>query len=571
MALSPIPFRSTWLRRDRAIDGAWAIGLILVALPLFLWQLGEVPLRDWDESLVAAVARDLWRGGLADGAWLHPTIYGEPYLNKPPLMHWLIALSYHLGGVSEWTTRLPGALLSVASVPLLYGVGRLVLPTRRAACLGALVYLTLLPVVRHGRLAMLDGAIVCFFLGMLLSGLRARNDRRWTLGMGLCLGAMCLTKGVLGLLLGGLVLGFLAWDTPRLLRSPYGWCGLALGLLPVVTWYGVQFEQVGDRLWSVGLVDQSLARVWQAVEGNQGPPWYYVQELLKSAWPWLLFLPWGAQQVWQHRNLSYGRLLLVWPLGYGAVISLMGTKLPWYGMPLYPALALVVGLVLADAQVGSPPGGRHTPYVYPWAWAWGAGLLTIVGLLGLGYIQFNTAQQSLLWPIGFVTATMLLGLGLLCRRDGQFVAVLLWGWYVGLLLLVNGPDWSWELNYDFDVRPVAQLVQTYVPPTDRVYLVHPVNRPSLSFYSDHLTDSLTDDAFDQRWQGPLAYFLINAKTLANLQREDPIVLGSRQGWYLVSQQHPNRLKPPLRQPKPGLDSSPDSADEPVLDEPRTNS
>jgi 4-amino-4-deoxy-L-arabinose transferase-like glycosyltransferase len=566
MAFSPIPFRSTWLRRDRAIDGAWAIGLVLVALPLFLWHLGDVPLRDWDESLVAAVARDLWRGGLADGAWLHPTIYGEPYFNKPPLMHWLIAVSYHLGGVSEWTARLPGALLSVVSVPLLYGVGRLVLPTRRAACLGSLVYLTLLPVVRHGRLAMLDGAIVCFFLGMLLSGLRARNDRRWSLGMGLCLGAMCLTKGILGLLLGGLVLGFLAWDTPRLLRSVYGWFGLALGLLPVVMWYWVQFEQVGDRLVTVGLVDQSLARVWQAVEGNQGPPWFYVQELLKSAWPWLLFLPWGAQQVWQHRNLSYGRLLLVWPLGYGAVISLMGTKLPWYAMPLYPALALVVGLVLADAQIGSPPGGRHTPYVYPRVWSWGAGLLTIVGLIGLGYVQFNTAQHSLLGPIGLVTAAMLLALGLLCRRDGQFVAVLLWGWYVGLVLLVNGPDWSWELKHDFDVRPVAQLVQTYVPQSDRVYLVHPLNRPSLSFYSDHLVDSLTDDAFNQRWQGPLAYFVINAKTLAGLQREDPIVLGSGNGWYLVSQQHPKPLKSPLRSSNPDLDSSLDSTLEQSRDE-----
>jgi 4-amino-4-deoxy-L-arabinose transferase-like glycosyltransferase len=560
MVFSPIPFRSTWLRRDRAIDGAWTIGLILVALPLFLWHLGDVPLRDWDESLVAAVARELWRGGLADGAWLHPTIYGEPYLNKPPLMHWLIAVSYHVGGVSEWTARLPGALLSVVSVPLLYGVGRLVLPTRRAACLGSLVYLTLLPVVRHGRLAMLDGAIVCFFLGMLLSGLRARNDRRWSLGMGLCLGAMCLTKGILGLLLGGLVLGFLAWDTPRLLRSLYGWFGVALGLLPVVMWYGVQFEQVGDRLVTVGLVDQSLARVWQAVEGNQGPPWFYVQELLKSAWPWLLFLPWGAQQVWQHRNLSYGRLLLLWPLGYGAVISLMGTKLPWYAMPLYPALALVVGLVLADAQIGSPPGGRHTPYAYPWVWSWGAGLLTIVGLLGLGYVQFNTAQHSLLGPIGLVTAAMVLALGLLCRRDGQFVAVLLWGWYVGLLLLVNGPDWSWELRHDFEVGPVARLVQTYVSPGDQVYLVHPLNRPSLSFYSDHLVDSLTsDDGFNQRWQGPLAYFLINAKTLAGLQREDPIVLGSGNGWYLVSQQHPNPRKTPLGLPMPGPGPSPDSS------------
>lgn len=559
MPLSLIPFRSTWLRRDRWVDAAWSIGLLLAALLLFLWQLGAVPLRDWDESLVAQVARELWRGGLDQGAWLHPTLFGEPYLNKPPLIHWLIALSYQLGGVSEWTARLPGAIFSAISVPLLYGVARIVLPTRRAACLGAWVYLTLLPVVRHGRLAMLDGAIVCFFLGMLLSGLRARNDRRWALGMGLCLGAMCLTKGILGLLLGGLVLAFLGWDTPRLLRSIYCWLGLGLGLLPVAAWYGVQLEQVGNQLLSVGLLDQSLARIWQPVEGNEGPPWYYLQELLKSAWPWLLFLPWGARQIWQQRNLSYGRLLLVWPLGFLAVISMMGTKLPWYVMPIYPALALIVGLVLAEAQIGSPLDGRHTPYPYPVAWAWGMGLLAIIAVAGLGYIHFNTTQPSLLWPIGMIAATMLLSFGLICRQDGQFVAVLIWGWYLGLLLLVNSPDWSWELSHDFDVRPIAGMIQRHVPEGDPVYLVHPLNRPALSFYSDRRTESLTSDSrFKTRWKSEFGYFLIGDQTLADLRSEvpmpkvqegveatatiqSPIVLESQNGWHLVVPKRPSFL------------------------------
>jgi 4-amino-4-deoxy-L-arabinose transferase-like glycosyltransferase len=562
MAFSPIPFRSTWLRRDRQIDGAWSIGLGLVALPLFLWHLGEVPLRDWDESLVAQVARDIWQRGWAEGDWLYPTLFGEPYLNKPPLMHWLIALSYQLnGGSSEWAARLPGALLSALSVPLLYLVGRQILPTQLAASLGALVYLTLLPVVRHGRLAMLDGAIVCFFLVMLLSALRTRNDRRWALGMGLALGAMCLTKGILGLLLGGLVLGFLAWDTPRLLRLFYVWWGLLLGLLPVLAWYGLQFQAIGDRLLSVGLVDQSISRVWQAVEGNQGPPWYYLQELLKSAWPWLLFLPWGFQLVWRQRNLSYGRLLLLWPIGYFAAISLMGTKLPWYSMPLYPALALIVGLVLAEVRVGSVPGGRHTPYVYPLAWAWGFGCLTLIALAGLGYIHFNSNQPSLLGPIALVALTMLTSFVLVCRRDGQFIAVLIWGWYLGLLLLVHSPDWSWELNHDFAVPPVAAMIRQHVPVGATVYLVHPHNRPSLSFYSDRRTDALgTEEQFKLRWAEQSGYFVINDKTLAALRLshpnlkgsadmepasgpesiQSPIVLDSRNGWYLV--------KPPVLSP-----------------------
>ncbi|MEM8805812.1 MAG: phospholipid carrier-dependent glycosyltransferase, partial [Cyanobacteria bacterium P01_G01_bin.38] len=61
-------------------------GLLAIAsLTLYLWRLGQVPLRDWDEGTIAMVAREMLRSG----EWLHPTLYGGPYLNKPPLVEWL--------------------------------------------------------------------------------------------------------------------------------------------------------------------------------------------------------------------------------------------------------------------------------------------------------------------------------------------------------------------------------------------------------------------------------------------------------------------------------------------------
>ena len=249
-----------------------------------------MPLRDWDEGIVAQVAREIGRSPLESLRWLYPTLFGEPYLNKPPLMHILIALSYHLGGVSEWTTRLPGALLSAISVPLLYGVGREVFLGRTAAVLSTLVYLTSLAVVRNGRLAMLDGAVLCFSLGMLLCLLRSRRDVRWSLGVGVAFGLICLTKGILGLLLGAIALGFLAWDTPRLLSTGYFWGGWLVGAIPAVGWYLAQWLHYGALFWNNNLVDQSFSRVWSAVESNAGPPWYYLLELLKYGWPWLIFL-----------------------------------------------------------------------------------------------------------------------------------------------------------------------------------------------------------------------------------------------------------------------------------------
>ena len=163
-------------------------------------DLNGVPLRDWDEGTVAQVAREISRGETWT-AWLHPQLWGQPYLNKPPLMHGLIAMAYRLWGVQTWTARFPGALLTATSVPLLFLLGRSLFSTRLPALLGASVYLTSLPVVRHGRLAMLDGPVACFFIATLLmlmqvlaSPTSSKRRSLWYYGVGVGLALMGLTK-----------------------------------------------------------------------------------------------------------------------------------------------------------------------------------------------------------------------------------------------------------------------------------------------------------------------------------------------------------------------------------------
>lgn len=242
------------------VDGLWMLGFWLAAVVLFSVGLGELPLRDWDEGIVAQVAREIWRSwsvsvgeshGGASGAtpgswtWLYPTLAGVPYLNKPTLVHWLMAQCFAIAGVNEWTARFPGAMLSALTVPMLYGIGRELFPKRTPAIFSALILLTLLPVVRHGRLAMLDGALLCFFLVMILCLLRSRRDLRWGLGVGIGFGLMYLTKGVVGVLLGAIAFLFIVWDTPRLLTSSYLWIGMLLGSAPVVGWYWAQWLRYG--------------------------------------------------------------------------------------------------------------------------------------------------------------------------------------------------------------------------------------------------------------------------------------------------------------------------------------
>ncbi len=71
-------------------------------------NLGSLPLRDWDEGTVAQVAQEISVKGDFQGL-LFPTFGREPYLNKPPLIHELIALTYALAGVD---TQLMNGLLA---------------------------------------------------------------------------------------------------------------------------------------------------------------------------------------------------------------------------------------------------------------------------------------------------------------------------------------------------------------------------------------------------------------------------------------------------------------------------
>src|SRR3954454_11683901 len=86
-------------------------GFIWLILPLlwaaaYLPQLGARDLR-LEEGRRAQPAREM----LAAGNWITPKIYGETYLNKPPLFFWVSAAIGKLqGGVDELSIRLPSVI-----------------------------------------------------------------------------------------------------------------------------------------------------------------------------------------------------------------------------------------------------------------------------------------------------------------------------------------------------------------------------------------------------------------------------------------------------------------------------
>lgn len=524
---------------ERWRDRLWTIGLWLAALLMFCANLNQLPLRDWDEGIVAQVARDIYRA--ADGvcSWLYPTIAGQPYLNKPPVVHWLIAGMYHWAGVSEWTTRLPGAILTATSVPLLFGVGRELFPQRISAIFAALVYLTFLPIVRHGRLAMLDGAVLCFTLLLLFCLMRSRRDVRWGIGVGIGFGLLCLTKGLVALVIGAIAILFLIWDTPRLLTSAYLWLGMILGCLPALAWYWAQWQHYHLIFLQTNLLDQSLSRVWTPIGSNRiEPPWYYFLEILKYGWPWLLFLPQSIQLTWENREWGWAKLPLIWSGTYLAIVSMMSAKLPWYILPLYPALALMIGAFFTNVWLPEDFLSSRPPRpAYPLSWCWGLGLLAIASWSGSVFFAWPSSysDEELVIICAAAAITLTVATKLVMQRDSQFIVMLLWGWYVALLLFSASHHWLWELNESYPVKPVAALIQSKTPPRAGILTTYPNYRPSLNFYSDRIVEPALPDTILQAWQAPaMPYLLTDPATLTRLKLARSHTLGQADGWILVT-------------------------------------
>lgn len=441
-------------RTERWVERFWVLGLFLAGGLLFGLNLGGLPLSNWGEETVALVAREFGKTTIESWQWFYPNLAGEPYFEEPPLLHWLVAAVYGLGGVNEWTTRLPSAILSALSVPLLYGIGREIFPSRQSAIFSSLVYLTLFPVACYGRMALTDSTVMCFVVFLMWCVLRSRRDLRWALGTGLGFGLICLTKGIVsGCLLLAIAVLYLAWDTPRLLTSGYWWLGLLLGSAPSVAWYIAQYLEYGQRFIAIGLIEQSLRRLWTPIALHNNPPWYYLGEIIKFSAPWLLFFPYGLRLAWENRNWGWAKLILVWSSVYFLAISLMFPKLPWSVLPLYPALALAVGAQLTE--VWHWPS-RHKSF--PRFWSLGLLLLALGGIGGSVYFGILTGvDHSLPVILAAVALTMIMAAVLVAKRDLQFILILLWGMYVSLLLFMTSPYWIRQLETTEPVEPIATI------------------------------------------------------------------------------------------------------------------
>lgn len=306
------------------------------ALVVTFCLLGARGLNEPDEGRYAEIAREM----LADGDWLMPHMNGIPHVQKPPLIYWFTAVSLAAFGREEWAARLPSALAAIGVVILIFLLAKRLFGDRNPAVAAALVLTTTGGFFAGSQLLTPD-MLMTFWIVAAITAAIHRHPWWFFLFMGLGF----LTKGPMALVVPICAVVGWQWGTPPLVRSPMPWArGMLLALGISLSWF-VVLSIRDPELFRYFFQNELVERFGSTSHGRSKPFWFFLLVLPAGLLPWIFLLPWRG--IWQ--RLRSGRrpdarqgLLVGWVVPPLVVLSLSGSKLPTYILPLLPAFALLV-------------------------------------------------------------------------------------------------------------------------------------------------------------------------------------------------------------------------------------
>jgi 4-amino-4-deoxy-L-arabinose transferase-like glycosyltransferase len=323
---------------------------VICGLVFFLF-LGKVPFHDKGEPREALVVRDI----VDHGNWLFPLKLGQDIPSKPPLFHWIGAISSRFwGAMTEATIRFPSALFATLGVFLVYYLGARLYDQETGFFAGLMLATTV--VYQSAAVeARVDMTLLFFItLSLVLFFAKYRGFLRselWWHGFFIVTGAGVLAKGPVSLILCGLIIvSFLAarrnWELFwKLLTHP----GIISGLAIFVIWYGLALWKGGGEFAGLQLVKENFARFFIHGEGGTGhqkPIYYFILYLFSLGFPWTMFLPLVLWNYFKRKCFTDERSLFlgIWIVVVLGFFSLSAGKRPPYILPLYPPLVLLVAV-----------------------------------------------------------------------------------------------------------------------------------------------------------------------------------------------------------------------------------
>lgn len=423
--------------------------LLLAAFLLLTFDIGRYGLFEPHEGHFAGIAREM----VLRGDWITPTLNGSPYLNKPPLLYWLIATSFQAFGIQESTARLPISLAGWISVLIAWLWSRQL--WGKLASRATVIFLS----VSVGWFIFAHQLLIDELLGMLLLGmmycfwrlLQNPKSHLFFVAAYLFLGLAVLAKGVLALAFwmaacGAIALTHRRWKSLSLFRPL---SGLGIVAAVVLPWF-IAVERANPGFVQYFLFNENFKR---ALDTRWPPdysiskvsPWAYLAVVLLWCIPWSLMLPPALLQIWHRWRQSFAVQLSTEERDHQNALTLLvvlaalpillflplSSRLYYYSIPALPPLAMMVGHWWTIASDGKSERSRR------WL-GWGmAGLGTAIATslvwLPQSIVRFFP-ELSQTKGVDTLVTVILIGLGFgfvgtgwcLLRKQLAIALVLLW-------------------------------------------------------------------------------------------------------------------------------------------------
>lgn len=474
--------------------------IVAVCAITFFAGLGTTALWEPDEPRFAEATRQM----LVRGDYLTPWFNERPRFEKPVLLYWLQLPFFAALGPTETAARLPSAIAALLTVLAVFAMARR-LVSARAGVLAAIVLATTFRFVLYARQGLTDVPVAAAVTLALLAMARAlTGDRRrsaWTWTAWALAGIGVLLKGPVGLLAPVIwsVWAYLDGGIANVKRTrPLA--GIAIAAAIAAPWFVLMIALHGRAFVNVALGYEVVARYLSPdFPGRDRGFFYFWGVWLGDGAPWSLFVIPAAWWMFRARHtlLTGERRLLrlagIWFATVLLVFSVSQYKLPHYILPLYPAMALIVG-VFANAAVE----GRVRPILWRVP-----GYVSAIALAACGILLWLLLERAfeLTFPNGAYVLPLLFAAGasvvtgfalpVFGRRPLETfsaLAVTLALAY-GVLCVYIAPR---ELRRFQPIPDLAAAVRQHVPDTEPLAVAGNYGAPGLVFYARRGVRQLTD-------------------------------------------------------------------------------
>jgi 4-amino-4-deoxy-L-arabinose transferase-like glycosyltransferase len=347
------------------------LAVLLFAAAIYLGCIISPPsLMDDVDAVNGQIARNM----LTSGDWVTARLDGVIDLEKPPLIYWLIAGSYKIFGVHDWSARIPVALfpIGLALWTCAFGIWAF---GRRAGFYAGLCMATCVGIFLFTRILISD-VMLTFTIALAMWGfLRVIDDqephpRRWAFILAACLGTGLLFKSLIAIIFPvATALIYLLLTHQLFSREIWKRLHVVSGALIVILiaapWYVLatlrnppyfDFTMHGGPGQYHGFfwfffINEQLLRFFNLRyprDYNTVPRLYFW--LLHFVWlfPWSVYFPAVAKLSFRPIDRAgRTRLLALCWVGFVLVFLTFSTTQEYYSMPCYPALALLLGSAMA--------------------------------------------------------------------------------------------------------------------------------------------------------------------------------------------------------------------------------